>query len=531
MRDSYKLAVKNISGFGDTDVFPFPIDNVIFYDREKEIVDLLDNISGCKPSDLFAQYPLLCDTQLVAAGYFGFRSVTQLDPIWNAFLLGKVLFLAASIEAQRIAPDKCTIFSYRYKPDPEAGSLFDREIGWHAFQTHAVELAQQNNFVVSCDISNFYSRIYHHRLENSLQRITSDSVTIQQIFGVLTEISNGTSYGLPVGGPAARILSELLLDNIDKLLQMKGITFARFVDDYYIFAQTKAEAYRNLVFLSEKLMQNEGLSLQKAKTKIVSAKEFLTTSEFVDHPGVKGEPERVLRKFRKVRLHYDPYSLTADDDYANLKSVVAEFDIVGMLRSELRKTRIHEPTTRKLLTAIKALDPEVQIGAIQTVLDHLEKLIPVFPKATLLLKDVVRVGEAEVNEQIFSSLHRLFAENSPVIGIALNMAYALRVLAFDSSIRTDVLLNHLFEQANSPMLKRDIIYIMANKKAHPWLSDKLKHYSTATIWEQRALFMGSYLLTDEGAHWRRKVNKTPYCSLIGSWFSARKLSNTHELPI
>lgn len=64
--------------------------------------------------------------------------------------------------------------------------------------------------------------------------------------------SGGASYGLPIGGPAARLLSELLLNQIDHLLLTK-YKFCRFADDYVIAVPDQRSAYAALVFLSEKL--------------------------------------------------------------------------------------------------------------------------------------------------------------------------------------------------------------------------------------------------------------------------------------
>jgi hypothetical protein len=77
----------------------------------------------------------------------------------------------------------------------------------------------------------------------------------------LNHFSNANSFGLPIGGPAARILSELTINQIDRLLLSTGVKFTRFADDYHIFAASRDDAYRHLNFLSEKLYTNQGLSL------------------------------------------------------------------------------------------------------------------------------------------------------------------------------------------------------------------------------------------------------------------------------
>jgi hypothetical protein len=95
---------------------------------------------------------------------------------------------------------------------------------------------------------------------------------------ILQNFSGTYSFGMPVGGPAARILSELLLNQIDSLLRFEGIEFCRFADDYHLFSDSYEGAFRNLVFLSEKLLMNQGLQLQKSKTRIMTGAEFVATS-------------------------------------------------------------------------------------------------------------------------------------------------------------------------------------------------------------------------------------------------------------
>jgi hypothetical protein len=44
MEEFFKLAIQNVARHGDTDVFPFPIENYIFYDKPQEAVDILKDI-------------------------------------------------------------------------------------------------------------------------------------------------------------------------------------------------------------------------------------------------------------------------------------------------------------------------------------------------------------------------------------------------------------------------------------------------------------------------------------------------------
>lgn len=152
----------------------------------------------------------------------------------------------------RLSKDKDRVFSYRLQLDSTKKTLFDSNYGWHKFHETSLKLASQEkyDFVLICDISNFYQSIYHHRIENVLSKLNNPNKEIEKyIMDILKHFSNMKSYGLPIGGQASRILAELVLNRTDRLLYSKEIRFCRFVDDYHIFAKTKEELYSHLLYL------------------------------------------------------------------------------------------------------------------------------------------------------------------------------------------------------------------------------------------------------------------------------------------
>ena len=254
-RTNLLLAVKNIAEFGDTDVFPFPIENLWFKSEPDVVTKLLEQLDD-DFDGWCAQYPVACERLLASVGYVGFRAATQIDPVWNAYLLGLVLELATDIEASRIPTQRNRVFSYRFRPD-QTGRLFDTDIGWTQFHEVALRKAQSRKFVMTTDISDFYSRVYHHRLENALSRTTQNKSAVKRIDTVLFKLADQKSYGLPVGGNAARLLAEVLLHGVDRLLENRGVDFVRYVDDYIIFGDTRAGVQKSLVVLAEALHRNE----------------------------------------------------------------------------------------------------------------------------------------------------------------------------------------------------------------------------------------------------------------------------------
>ena len=531
---AFELAVKNIAKFGDTDIFPYQIDNQVFYDDPSGTIDILKEIDTGFDQAI-EKIPLLAVKSLAAVGYAGFRWGTQIDPIWNAYLLSLVLRIGDDIERARVSIDKEVVFSYRYKPDFTSASVFDPSIGWHEFQMRSIDLARKYSYVLVCDISDFYPRIYHHRLENSLKRATVDADAIKRIDSILFRIAEHVSYGLPIGGPAARLLSELLLNRIDRLLLSEQIQYCRFVDDYRIFANSREEAYRSLVRLSELLLVNEGLSLQKTKTRILTSGEFLQTSSLAEENKAETHEEQEARLFSRLRLRYDPYSPNAEEEYEALKEELNKFDIVGMLGRQLTKSRIEEGLTRRLIGAVRHLPDQMKNRAVSSMFASLDILYPVFPAVMIVTRAVMADLDNNTQNEVFKALRDLISSGSYITQVPANLSFAIRVLVIDNSEETEAVLVRLSREQHNMMIKRDLILSMANRGADYWISNCRKQYSTLTTWERRALIVSSYILEDEGKHWRDGIRKelNSYDQHLMKWAGSKKMAqgNAWHIPI
>ena len=114
-KQSIELAVRNIAHWGDTDVLPFPLENHWFYDAEDQVVKLLAGLDR-NFEQWLTVYPVKFERCLSNVGHIGYRGVTQIDPIWNAYLLALVIEVGPNIEAARIPVEKAQVFSYRFLP-------------------------------------------------------------------------------------------------------------------------------------------------------------------------------------------------------------------------------------------------------------------------------------------------------------------------------------------------------------------------------------------------------------------------------
>jgi hypothetical protein len=531
--ETARFAIRNVAKHGDTDVFPYPLENHWFHDSEDAVADLLMQLDKGF-DDWLKAYPVHFVTGLSSVGYNGFRAATQIDPIWNAYLLSLLIEVGPDIEKARISVEKETVFSYRFKPSPERNTLFDPEQGWAKFHRTALERGKAFEFVVSTDISDFYPRVYHHRLENALSQATDKADIVHRIMEILKRLSIGTSYGLPVGGHAARLLAELLLNRTDRLLRAQKIVFCRFVDDYLLFADSAGGAQSVLVQLSEILLSNEGLTLARSKTRIMSRSDFERTSPLAEPAAADSADEGMAREFLGLRLAYDPYSPTADEQYELLSGELQRFDITGMLARELRKSRIDEGTTRQLVKSIRFLNPGLRDAAVSSVIRNLRVLYPIFPSVMIMLRQLREDLSEETQEEIFETIRALINERSHILLVPANLSFAIHTLAYDRSEETDALLIDVYGRPKTDMMvKRDVLLAMTLRRVDYWLSEQLKRFAVLTLWEKRALIVASYTLGDEGKHWRARVRNELQETdrLFLSWVGEKNNGRAWEVPL
>lgn len=536
-----KTAVQNIIKHGDTDIFPLPFESHAFFDRQDELAKLICEYDQ-NFSDYLTRFPPSNINALTPVSYYGFRWATQMDPIWNAHFLSCVVAISDKIEAARIPIKDRSVFSYRIALNEESGDLFDRDYSWHAFMSTSLEKAEGYEYVVACDVSEFYPRLGHHRLENALLQIAGETEYPKRIMAFLSNFSNTRSFGLPIGGPAARMLSELTINQIDRLLRGAKIEFARFADDFHLFAKSREEAYRYTIFLSEKLFENQGLSLQKSKTRIMTAAEFKATSpisiqaaqEDAEEEGKRAADTHTrTRQLLSFSLRFDPYSPTAEEDYEKLKNEIRQFDILGMLKEELAKSRVHVALSRKIISAVRYLDGKTKDDAVLSILDNSDIIYPVFSSALIMIDKVYDelgdVAKKEVSKRIID----LIRSDSHVFRVDVHLCFALRVLQHSHNEEVQQLMKDLFESRPSEIIRRDIILIMALWGDWYWLSDLRNRYRQLSASEKRALLVASYSLRDEGRHWRDNIKKelNPFENFILAWAGERVNKDKKGFPL
>jgi len=132
----------------------------------------------------------------------------------------------------------------------------------------AVLKAQQHvregrRWVVDIDLEKFFDRVNHDMLMSRLARRSKDKRVLRLIRRYLQAgmMSNGLTTarreGTPQGGPLSPLLSNILLDELDKELARRGHKFCRYADDCNVYVQSRSAGERVLksltIFLERRL--------------------------------------------------------------------------------------------------------------------------------------------------------------------------------------------------------------------------------------------------------------------------------------
>jgi hypothetical protein len=357
--------------FGDTDVFPVPFEYAAI---EHDWADVKASLAG---EDILSWTTRPQRILLAPKARNGFRVITQLDPLDFIVLAALVRELAADLEGRRIPVVQGRIFSYRAAPQAD-GQLFAPDIGYRQFLDACRDKLQRNptnSFVATTDISDFYARIYHHRLENALHTATTKRNHVKAVMRLLSGWNGTETFGIPIGGAPSRLLAETTLADVDEALLAAGIDFIRFNDDYRIFGDTYARCYRDITFLAETLYRNHGLNLQPQKTEVLSANHF--SGRYLVTP-LDRELNSLHTRFEGLAAElglndwYEPIEYgDLDDDH---KAAIDGLNLKNLFRDEIKKDEPELPIVRFVLRRLSQLSDD---GLVDDVLDELDKLHPV----------------------------------------------------------------------------------------------------------------------------------------------------------
>jgi RNA-directed DNA polymerase len=120
---------------------------------------------------------------------------------------------------------------------------------------HAVAQAQQHHadgygWVVDFDLEKFFDRVNHDKLMGRIAQRVEDTRLLRLIRAFLNAgvMENGlvspSVDGTPQGGPLSPLLSNLVLDDLDRELERRGLRFVRYADDCNIYVRSERAGHR-----------------------------------------------------------------------------------------------------------------------------------------------------------------------------------------------------------------------------------------------------------------------------------------------
>ena len=107
-------------------------------------------------------------------------------------------------------------------------------------------MAERYRWVVDLDLEKFFDRVNHDILMSRIARKVRDKRLLKLIrqylqAGMMAEgIVSPRNAGTPQGGPLSPLLSNVLLDDLDKELDRRGHRFCRYADDCNVYVRSKS---------------------------------------------------------------------------------------------------------------------------------------------------------------------------------------------------------------------------------------------------------------------------------------------------
>lgn len=199
-----------------------------------------------------------------------------------------------------------------YDPTFSDGSFgFRRGRSTHeAIERAREHIATGHRWVVDLDLEKFFDRVNHDVLMARLGRRVKDKRVLKLIGRYLRAgmheggVVSPRVEGTPQGGPLSPLLSNVLLDELDKELEARGHRFVRYADDCNVYVQTKAAGERVMASLERFLEKRLRLKVNREKSAVARPweRKFLgytvTTNK---QPKLKPAPKAVKRLKGKLR--------------------------------------------------------------------------------------------------------------------------------------------------------------------------------------------------------------------------------------
>jgi len=182
-------------------------------------------------------------------------------------------------------------------------------------------IAAGYGWVIDLDLEKFFDRVNHDKLMGQIAKRVEDKRLLKLIRAFLNAgvMENGlvspSVEGTPQGGPLSPLLSNLVLDELDRELERRGHRYVRYADDSNIYVRSERAGQRVMESITRFITQKLNLKVNETKSAVARPQErkFLGFS-FTDGPDIKRTIapkalERFKHRIREVTLRAKGVSL------------------------------------------------------------------------------------------------------------------------------------------------------------------------------------------------------------------------------
>jgi len=202
--------------------------------------------------------------------------------------------------------------SYGFRPNRSAHDAVRKARGY---------IKEGYRWVVDMDLEKFFDKVNHDRLMSTLARRIKDKPLLKLIrkylqAGVMINgVISTTEKGTPQGGPLSPLLSNIVLDELDKELELRGHRFVRYADDCNIYVQSKRAGERTMTSIQRFIEKKLRLKVNEEKSSVDRPwrRKFLgfsfTSSKEPKIRIAKASLKRMKKKVREITSRKMPYTM------------------------------------------------------------------------------------------------------------------------------------------------------------------------------------------------------------------------------
>jgi RNA-directed DNA polymerase len=168
-------------------------------------------------------------------------------------------------------------------------------------------IAEGYGWCIDLDLEKFFDRVNHDKLMGRIAKRVEDKRLLKLIRAFLNAgvMENGlvspTVEGAPQGGPLSPLLSNLVLDELDRELERRGLRFVRYADDCNIYVRSERAGQRVMEGITRFITQRLKLKVNEAKSAVARPQErkFLGFSFTGDSEVKRAIAPKALERFKK----------------------------------------------------------------------------------------------------------------------------------------------------------------------------------------------------------------------------------------